>query len=75
MTELSRRGDWPQIRADLEQKLATTIRQFIADGSFASDAIRSFVKTVSSLEYDLAHLDAVESKARAIESVIHARTN
>jgi hypothetical protein len=68
---IERRSDWPQIRADLEQKLAMTIRQFIADGSFASDAIRAFAKKVSTVERDLDHLDAVESKAREIGRVIN----
>ena len=63
---ISRRSDWPRIRADLEQKLARVIRQFIADDSFTSDALRAFAKKVVIIERDLDHLDTVVCKARSV---------
>jgi hypothetical protein len=63
---MSRRSDWPRIRADLEQQLTQVIKQFIATGSFDSAALRAFAKKISSVDRDLAHLDAKESELRAI---------
>lgn len=64
----SRRENWPQHRADLEQKLETAIRQFVAAGSFDPDVIRALAKNMASIERVLEHLDAAENKAAAISS-------
>lgn len=66
---ISHRNHWPEIRVELEHKLAAVIHQFIANGSFASESLRDFAKKVSAIEGDLAHLDAVECKARQIKYV------
>jgi hypothetical protein len=62
--DMSRRSDWPRIRADLEQKLATIVQEFIANGSLEPDALRAFARELSSVGRDLDHLDAVAAKVR-----------
>jgi hypothetical protein len=65
-SSLSRKSDWPTIRANLERKLETVVRRFVTEGSYDRDALRALAKEVSALNRELDHLDSVECKHREI---------
>lgn len=61
-TTLSRRSDWPEIRAALEKQLVETVAAFSTSGSLDVKTVRAFVREISGIEDRLDHLDAIEAK-------------